>query len=129
MCVQFFNFTRSYTRQGKKCEDTVSCKIRGLRSRLVNSESLVDTNRDDGTRIINIEGCEYRVPKEEILAWLRLYGSIESELVEDCFRDEEDTEGTNRTGAYSVKVKLNKKIPQMLPMSGRKIKIYYRGEK
>jgi hypothetical protein len=61
------------------------------------------------------------------LAWLEIYGSIRSELMEDCFRNEGDSESTNRTGAYWVRVKLNKKIPHMLPMSGRKIKIYYRG--
>jgi hypothetical protein len=67
------------------------------------------------------------VPKDEILAWLELYGTFESELVEDCFKDEQDTEGTNQTGSYSIKMKLDQDISQMLPMSGRKIKIYYRG--
>jgi hypothetical protein len=88
---------------------------------------LTDSSRDDGTRIVNVEGCEYRVPKDEILAWLELYGCVNSELVEDCFKDENDTEGTNRTGSYSIKMKMDQDIPQMLPMSGRKIKIYYRG--
>jgi hypothetical protein len=47
--------------------------------------------------------------------------------VEDCFNDKQDTAGTNRTGSYSIKMKLDLDISQMLPISGRKIKIYYGG--
>ena len=43
------------------------------------------------------------------------------------FEDGEDSEGENATGIYSVKVKLNYNIPQLLPMDGRRVKIYYRG--
>ena len=127
LCIQFFEYKRNYTKQGNRCEDTIGCKIRGLRPKPVATQALTDSSRDDGTRIVNVEGCEYRVPKDEILAWLELYGCVKSELVEDCFKDENDTEGTNRTGFYSIKMKLDQDIPQMLPMSGRKIKIYYRG--
>ena len=127
LCIQYFEYKRTYTRQGNTCEDIIGCKIRGLRPKPVSTQTLADSSRDDGSRIVNVEGCEYRVPKEEIIAWLELYGCVKSELVEDCFKDEQDTEGTNRTGSYSIKMKLDQDIPQMLPMSGRKIKIYYRG--
>jgi hypothetical protein len=43
--------------------------------------------------------------------------------VEDIF---EDSEGTNATGTYSVRIKLNNDIPNFLPMNGRYVKIYYR---
>ena len=127
LCVQFFEYTRTYTSQGQKVEDKIGCKIRGLRSKPMEMEAFPNENHDDGTRIVQIEGCEYRVPEEEIVAWLELYGSVESELVENCFNDADDLEGTNRTGSYSVKMKLNCEIPQMLPMAGRRVKMYYRG--
>jgi hypothetical protein len=53
-------------------------------------------------------------------AWLELFGSIKSMLVENCFRDEGDSEGKNRDGTYSVMVNLNKKIPQMPPGQAEK---------
>ena len=127
LSVQFFEFQRTYTRQGVQTSDTVGCKIRGLRSRPTTVDAFAGSGRDDGTRIVKIEGCEYRVPKDVILAWLELFGSVESDLVEDVFKDDTDTDGTNRTGNYSVKMKLEKQIPQWLPMSGKRIKIYYRG--
>ena len=43
-------------------------------------------------KIITIEGCEYRVPDEEILAWLELYGEVLSEVQEDYFVIEEEEE-------------------------------------
>jgi len=77
--------------------------------------------------VVKIEGCDYRVSKEMILSWLGLYGEVLSDVVEDVFEDSEDSEGTNATGIYSVKMKLSDDIPQLLPMDGRRIKVYYRG--
>ena len=78
------------------------------------------------TRVVKVEGCDYRVSQEMLLEWLGLYGEILSDLVEDVFEDSEDSEGDNTTGIYSVKMKLNRNIPQLLPIDGRHIKIYYR---
>ena len=59
-------------------------------------------------------------------------------MVEDLFLDNPEDEnggnadenesgeengGTNRTGNYSVMMRLNSNIPQMLPMAGRRVKI------
>ena len=91
--------------------------------------------------LIIVEGCEYRVSEEVILSWLSLYGEVVSEMVEDLFLDNLDGErvddgenvsdsgadGTNRTGNYSVVMRLESNIPQLLPMGGRRVKIYYRG--
>ena len=105
--------------------DVLACKIGGLRT-VIGGEA-TSSYSDDWTRVIKIEGCDYRVPENMILTWLRQYGEVLSELVEDVFEDNEDSEGTNATGIYSVKMKLIHNIPQLLPMAGRRIKIYYRG--
>ena len=69
--------------------------------------------------------------EDEILQWLSNYGEVTSKLEEDVFRDEEANdgvgEGTNRTGNYSVMMKLERPIPQLLPMCGRRVKIYHAG--
>jgi hypothetical protein len=75
---------------------------------------------------VKIEGCDYRGSCEMILEWLGMYGEVLSELVEDVFEDDKDSEGDNTTGIYSVKMRLNCNIPQLLPMDSRRIKIYYR---
>ena len=76
---------------------------------------------------MKIEGCEYRVTKDEILQWLSHYGEVTSDLEEDCFREEVVSEGNNRTGNYTVMMKLDKQIPQLLPMCGKRVKMYHAG--
>ena len=88
LCVQFFEFRRSGMKLGKPLENVIECKIRGLRSKQTTRDTLVEPNLNDGTRIVKIEGCDYRIPKEEIVAWMELYGEIKSEISEDCFNDD-----------------------------------------
>jgi len=122
---QFFSFTRSYLKGGKQIEDILACKIRGVRT--VTGGEATASYSEEWKRVVKIEGCDYRVSKDMILSWLSLYGEVLSDVVEDVFEDSEDSEGTNATGIYSVKMKLNDNIPQLLPMDGRRIKVYYRG--
>ena len=51
---------------------------------------------------------------DEILAWLELYGEVESDIQEDYFviEEEEDCRQQNRSGIYSVKVKLDLFLPK-----------------
>jgi hypothetical protein len=122
-----FEFKRSSTVNGKKVEDVIGCKIKGIRYRQPTVSEFDNVKQDDGERLVKIEGCEYRVSEDEILAWLSLYGEVKSELREDCFRDENQSTGHNRTGNYSILVKLEREIPQLLPMQGRRIKMYHAG--
>ena len=137
--IQNFEFIRKSSRNGRTHIDVIGCKIRGLRSRSTNDR--IQTNKesrarqareqDDGVRTVLVEGCGYRVPKEVIIDFLSIYGTVVSEVVEQLFDDGSDpysgNDGTNRTGTYAVKVKLRRKIPQLLPMLGKRIKIYYPG--
>ena len=76
--------------------------------------------------LVQIEGCEYRVSKEQIMTWLEYYGELISDLQEETYvLEDEDKEGVNRTGSYCVKMMIHRDIPQLLPMWVRRIKIYY----
>lgn len=122
---QNFTFNRTYFKGGERVEDLLACKIRGVRT--VSGDEASASYSDEWTRVVKIEGCDYKISEDMILSWLASYGEIKSELVEDVFEDSEDSEGTNATGVYSVKIKLMNDIPQLLPMDGRRVKIYYRG--
>ena len=63
---------------------------------------------------------------KKIVSILDQCGEILSLLVEDMFDDEEDSEGTNATGIFSVKMRLGRHIPQFIPVDSRRIKIYNR---
>ncbi len=131
--IQHFNFIRKSTRQGRAHVDTIGCTIRGLRNpnRMHNNANGPSEQQvDDGTRKIKIEGCEYRIPKATLFEFLSYFGEINSDIVEVLFYDgvaHSDESSTNRTGTYMVKIRLSKDIPQLLPILGKRIKIYFPG--
>ena len=43
--------------------------------------------------------------------------------------NQDQVEGTNRTGTYVVKVRLHSEVPELLPISGRRVRISYPGIK
>ena len=125
--MQRFEFHRKSTRQGRSHTDIIGCKIMGLRQ--VDRPRLnVVPNQgiDDGTRKILIEGCEYRIPKDVLLQYFENYGEIMSDIKEQLF-DDGGSEGLNRTGNYTLRIKLVKDIPQLIPIHGKRIKIHYPG--
>jgi hypothetical protein len=66
-----------------------------------------------------------------LIGVLSTYGELKSKITEVLFNDRSDPsneeDGTNRTGNYSVRIKLNKPIPQLIPILDKRIKIHYRG--
>ena len=125
--VEHFDFVRTATANGKNFTDVIGCRIRGIRYRPMMVSSFDNAPKDDGQKVVKIEGCEYRVTKDEILQWLSFYGEVTSNLEEDVFKDEFVSDGNNRTGNYTVMMKLDRPIPQLLPMCGRRIKMYHAG--
>ena len=125
--VEHFEFRRKAKINGKEIEEVIGCKIKGVRYRAPTVSAFEDFKQDNGEKVVKIEGCEYRITEEEILAWLSLYGEVTSDLKEDCFRDANQKTGNNRTGNYSITMRLEKNIPQLLPMCGRRIKMYHSG--
>ena len=123
--------------------DIIGCKIRGLRGHSGDSTLRSETsvpgsqNQDDGTREMKIFGCEYRVAKQDLIDALSHYGELLTDIVEELFEDGMDTvdaangseEGTNRTGTYVLKIRLHSDVPELLPISGRRIRIKYPGVK
>ena len=108
-------------------EEVIRCKIRGLRWKQPTSSVFETELKDDQKTLLKIEGCEWKITEDQIIAWLSHYGTVESNLEEDFFTDSKETEALNRTGNYSVLMKLDSSIPQLIPMNGWRIKIYQRG--
>ena len=125
--VEHFEFIRTSTFNGRAKEEVIGCKIRGIRWQPNTVSAFENPKNDDGTTVVKIEGCDYQVPEEQIKTWLSHYGVFISELEEDLFRDDQETKGNNRTGNYSIVMKLEHKMPQLIPMNGRRVKIYHKG--
>ena len=131
---ELFSFNRTSTkRNGETFEQKVGCKIRGIRR--PNSNDAADY-RDRGLRWVKIEGCEYRIEKEELKQWMEMMGNVISEITEDRvnLNLDSDSEGedpstgyTVGNGIYSVQMQLSSELPQYLPICGKRIRLYYRG--
>ena len=85
---------------------------------------------------MRIEGAEYRVDEEVTRKWLLKYGELINNFAEEKMSyepdssDEEDEEAYKvpvHTGKYVVQMRIDRPIPQILPIDGRRIRIYYKG--
>ena len=92
------------------------------------SKSGIQSGNLDDTKEVKIDGCNYELGESEITDWLEHYGTIKSELEEIATAG--DTDGPPiGTGSYTLKMKLNRLIPNVLPMHGLKVKCSYQGVK
>ena len=73
-----------------------------------------------------ISGSQYSITEGELVRWLNLYGEVLSKLNEMTHPDS-DPDMPVGNGTYVVKMKLKKPIPQFLPVSGKKLRIYFNG--
>ena len=124
---EYFEFERSKEQE----VSIISCKIRGVRDPTKRTEEASRPARnpqepyiDDGTRIVRIIGCEYRLLESEILDWLSLYGEVISEITEEPFEDDveqgsEDKLPAIGNGTYLVRMRLKRDMPNWVPMYGR----------
>ena len=82
----------------------------------------------DNSKEVRINSCNYELSEVEITNWIKQYSVITSELEEIA-----TTRGSGRvtigTGSYILKVRLNRLIPNIIPMHGLKIKCFYQGVK
>jgi hypothetical protein len=122
-----FTFERTEKVGSETLVHTLKCEISGIRE-------LSDVSEGNGVARksrytwIKVEGAEYELPKDEIVAWLGKFGNPVTELTEDKERDSSDSdENEYFNGIYSIKMDLETKAPQFLPISGKKIRIYYKG--
>ncbi len=123
-----FTFERAEKVGSETIVHTLKCEIAGIRELADVSDENLETRRKSRYTWIKVEGAEYELPKEEIVAWLQKFGNPVSELTEDKERDSSDSDDNEYfNGIYSIKMDLHTKPPQFLPISGKKIKIYYKG--
>jgi hypothetical protein len=122
-----FTFERTEKVGSEMIIHTLKCEIAGIRELVEGSEGTCEAKKSRYTWI-KVEGAEYELPKDEIVGWLEKFGNPVTELTEDRERDSSDSdENEYFNGIYSIKMDLQMKPPQFLPISGKKIRIYYKG--
>ena len=84
-----------------------------------------------GQKEIRLEGCNYEVDEKEILEWIQMYGVIQGDVEEEAIilNEGSDEEVTMGTGVYLVQARLDRLIPNVLPIQQKKVKVWYQGVK
>ena len=123
--MEFFEFNRSYRVNGMQKSDVLQCKIKGIRENY--SDQAEQGDSDPDVRWVKIEWCDYSMEENEILAWLELFGEPISHLTEEIYPDSDSDADPTGNGTFTIKMKLHSPIPQLLPMWGKRIRVYYRG--
>ena len=85
---------------------------------------LTNSGNKDNSKEVRIDGCNYELSSLEITSWINQYGEVTSELEEIATTRESDGKIIG-TGSYTLKVRLNRLIPNIIPMHGLKIKFSY----
>ena len=123
--VEFFEYNRSYKVNGMDKTDVLQCKVKGIRNNY--SNQIEDSDSDPNIRWVKIEWIDYELEEHEILAWLEQFGETINHLTEEIYPDSDSEGDPTGNGTFTVKMKLHSPIPQLLPMWGKRIRIYYRG--
>ena len=123
--MEYFEFERRYKVNGHEKTDLLQCKIKGIRSNYNDESEQPDSDPD--VRWVKIEWCDYGIEEHEILAWLEQFGEVIGHLTEEIYPDSDSDGDPTGNGTFTVKMKLHSPIPQLLPMWGKRIRIYYRG--
>jgi hypothetical protein len=126
--VEYFNFERRYTQNGVEKSDILGCKIRGLRAGNQAAGGQVnETDPDPNVRWVKIEWVDYAIEEKRILDWLDYFGEQAGQLSEDIHPNSDSDADLIGNGTFSIKMRLKRDIPQLLPMWGKRIRIYHRG--
>ena len=126
--MEYFNFERRYTVKGVERSDILGCKIKGLRtgSGNINSDS-GEPDPDPNIRWVKIEWVDYAIEENQILDWLNHFGEQAGQLSEDIHPNSDSDAAPIGNGTFSIKMRLRTSIPQLLPMWGKRVRIYHRG--
>ena len=123
--MEYFEFERTYKVNGMEKTDVLECKIKGIRSNY--NDLSEETDSDPDIRWVKIEWCDYGIEEHELLAWLEQFGEVIGHITEEIYPDSDSDGDPTGNGTFTVKMKLHSPIPQLLPMWGKRIRIYYRG--
>ena len=127
--VEHFNFERHYTANGRAMTDILACKIKGIRTP-GNEGEFHEPDSDPNIRWVKIEWADYGLTEEQIVAWMEVFGEKAGELTEDLhpMPPNSDSEAEAYcSGTYSIKMRLRTDMPQIIPMCGKRIRVYHKG--
>ena len=126
--VEYFTFERIVTISGVKQREVFDCRLKGLRQRRPYSEDEKRETQAQAPNVFDVKliGCDYGVEEDEMMGWLKLYGETFGKLTENFYYDPNPKVKPAGDGTYTIKMRIDKQIPQFLPMYGKKVRVEHR---
>ena len=109
-------------------DDTISGEVVYPAMEVLNKVEFQEKEKTQESNIkqLRIDGCGYVLTENQIRHWIGLFANIEGELVEEAEEDNEDGICSG-TGVYLVSVKIERRIPNLVPMFGQKVTLSHHG--
>ena len=126
---EYFAFERKVKSGDRTRTECLGCKIKGIRARRKELEQIFEEEeQDSNVMMVTISGCDYSVEEEEMREWLSMYGEVFGTIAENTHKDEKLNAKPTGSGTYSAKMRVDRQIPQFLPMYGKKVRVDHRGQ-
>ena len=95
--IQYFEYKRRIKKNNSVKDQVIKCKIKGLRSEAtklyLNRKAEEKLVQPDGSTLVKITGCEYKVTEERLNEVLSHWGVMSSKIMEEVFHDPYDKDG------------------------------------
>ena len=130
--VEHFEFKREVDEKNEKRIEYFGCHLKGVRRNRPRAMSDIEEEQEQEERNVydvTISGTDYSVKEEEMMEWLKVYGETFGKLSENVHREERSASAKpTGNGTYTVKMRLDRPIPQFIPMYGKKARVDYRSQ-
>ena len=129
--VEYFEFERKMVQNGEERVEHFGCQLKGIRQRRPGMTVVEEEDEETERNVfdVTVSGCDYSVEAEEILEWLNVYGETFGKMSENVYLEEElPSAKPTGNGTYTVKMRLDRPIPQFLPMYGKKVRVDHRSQ-
>jgi hypothetical protein len=128
--VEYFEFERKTSQNGEERSEFFGCQIKGLRRRRPELHQIEEEEEPSEPNVfdVTVSGCDYCIDEEEVRKWLGLYGETFGLLSENTYKEDFPTAKPTGNGTYTIKMRLDRPIPQFLPMYGKKVRIDHRSQ-
>lgn len=139
-------FRKRIFKYKKRVEDENGCysvveievEVRGIRLETDDGAESASASGDPNIKWITIDTHGYDLDEEQVRLGMSSFGMLLTEFREQTLRFTEEEIEEMRDGGledlepiglgtYSVKMRMDREMPQLLPLGGKKIRVYYKG--
>ena len=101
--MQFF-YKRKIKKNNVVKDQVIKCKIKGLRwdarKQYIERKAREKSDPGEGSTLVKITGCEYKITEERLNEVLSHWGVLSSKIMEEVFHDPYNMESSKEMGFF-----------------------------